>query len=105
MRGIDGIGEDERGRVDVCVAHSSSCLYIKTRIELPSEHLSTIQNQVLLIMLSHLYSWESYVSKRKNGRSWAGISISRWRTVNIRRPIDSKKKVLWIRKPCLRLGV
>ena len=41
-------------------------VYIRTHIELLSEPLSTIQNRVLLIMLSHLYPRESYVSKRRD---------------------------------------
>ena len=44
VRGISGTREDEKGRVNISVAHSSNHLHVETHIQLPFEHLVTIQN-------------------------------------------------------------
>ena len=41
---ISGTREDEKGRVNISVAHSSNHLHVETHIQLPFEHLVTIQN-------------------------------------------------------------
>ena len=63
VRGISATREDEKGRVNVSVAHSSNSPHVETHIQLPFEHLVTIQNWALLMMLSHLFSCKTYVGK------------------------------------------
>ena len=66
-----GTREDEKERVNVSVAHSSNSLHVETHIQLTFEHSQTIQTRALLVILSHLYSWETSGGQTK-GREVMG---------------------------------